>query len=543
MTDFPSYAFGTVSVDAGGTVVTGTDTLWSGVNARAGDDITIAGHTVIVVDVTDETHLVIDAWPYDAVTDGTYKITQRSPLRFVGGQARADLTQLLATLKAKGLMWYLPDGLTEPDDAKPPLTADEGQVIQEAATGRTWVMQSGAWTFVGAYKALGTAAPWSSATAYNVNDVVSLNGTSYICILANTNHTPPNATYWVVLAAKGDTGDAATITVGTVTTGAAGSNVVVTNSGDEHDAVFDITIPRGNPGTGDMTSTNYASEYVGHESDVRDNLGFTTVGNAIATAADATAARVAISADTLPGHLWGLTLSNNATDSAADIDIAPGSCADDTGAYRMVLPSTLTKQIDASWAVGTNKGGRDTGSLTINTWHVFLIQRSDTGVVDALFSLSATSPTMPTNYDRKRRIGSVLQIAGTIRQFTQRGDYFLLKTAVTDYSATTQQAWKLQSVTTPSGIRVRPLLTGYITHGASVTASVFTLADGDDASTPSAPLWFIKGMYASDGAYTATEQVFTNTSAQIRLQTVFTGTATLVGLDTRGWVDTRGRTD
>lgn len=49
---------------------------------------------------------------------------------------------------------------------------------------------------------------------------------------------------------KGDKGDAATIAVGTVTTTPAGTNATITNSGDEHDAVFDFTIPRGNTGNG-----------------------------------------------------------------------------------------------------------------------------------------------------------------------------------------------------------------------------------------------------------------------------------------------------
>ena len=52
---------------------------------------------------------------------------------------------------------------------------------------------------------------------------------------------------------KGDTrgnGAAATITVGTVTTGAPGSSAIVTNVGTSSAAVFDLTIPRGDPGIG-----------------------------------------------------------------------------------------------------------------------------------------------------------------------------------------------------------------------------------------------------------------------------------------------------
>ena len=42
---------------------------------------------------------------------------------------------------------------------------------------------------------------WSSATTYNVNDAVyyTTGNASYICILANTNQVPTNATYWQLL--------------------------------------------------------------------------------------------------------------------------------------------------------------------------------------------------------------------------------------------------------------------------------------------------------------------------------------------------------
>lgn len=39
---------------------------------------------------------------------------------------------------------------------------------------------------------------WSGATAYVVNDIVTLSSVQYVCILAHTNHTPANATYWRV---------------------------------------------------------------------------------------------------------------------------------------------------------------------------------------------------------------------------------------------------------------------------------------------------------------------------------------------------------
>lgn len=113
----------------------------------------------------------------------------------------------------------------------------------------------------------------------------------------------------------------------------------------------------------------------------------------------------------LQGYYFGLGLSTNATDTANDIDIAVGSAAADTSPYALMqLNTALTKRIDANWAAGNNQGGLDTGSVSASaTYYIWLIQRSDTLVTDALFSLSSTAPTMPSNYDRKRLIGYLIR--------------------------------------------------------------------------------------------------------------------------------------
>ena len=51
-----------------------------------------------------------------------------------------------------------------------------------------------------------------------------------------------------IKGAKGDTGAAATITIGSVTTGAAGSSASVTNSGTASNVVLNFTLPRGKDG-------------------------------------------------------------------------------------------------------------------------------------------------------------------------------------------------------------------------------------------------------------------------------------------------------
>lgn len=100
--------------------------------------------------------------------------------------------------------------------------------------------------------------------------------------------------------------------------------------------------------------------------------------------------------------------TSNAADADHDITVATGRARDDADGDTLILSTAITKQIDAAWAVGTNLGGLDTGTVATDTWYyIWLIKRSDTAVVDVLFSTSATAPTMPTNYDLKRLIWAV----------------------------------------------------------------------------------------------------------------------------------------
>lgn len=59
-----------------------------------------------------------------------------------------------------------------------------------------------------------------------------------------------------IVSGNGEKGDSGTITVGTVTTGAPGTNVIITNTGTPSDAVLNFTIPRGDAGEGAVTSVN-----------------------------------------------------------------------------------------------------------------------------------------------------------------------------------------------------------------------------------------------------------------------------------------------
>jgi len=239
-------------------------------------------------------------------------------------------------------------------------------------------------------------------------------------------------------------------------------------------------------------------------------------------------------------YLAGLGISNNGTDATNDIDVAVGACRDSTNAADIVLASALTKQLDAAWSVGTNQGGLDTGSIANAVYHVWAIKRSDTGIVDALFSLSATAPTMPTNYDYKRRIGSVIRSAGAILVFTQKGDRFLLSDPPLDINTTTLGgSTTAYALTVPTGVSVDAILNLYGFRGAG-SAAVYIHSPSnasEAASISAAPLaTFIA---ASTGAVLGQVIVGTDTSGQVYAVSQSAST-TLLG-STLGWFDTRGK--
>lgn len=232
------------------------------------------------------------------------------------------------------------------------------------------------------------------------------------------------------------------------------------------------------------------------------------------------------------GQIYGLTLSNNAGDAVNDIDISAGECATDSAIPTlMILASALTKRLDAAWAVGTGNGGLDTGSIANTTYHVWLIQRSDTGVVDALFSASATSPTMPSGYDRKRRIGIIIRSAGAILPFLQINRRIILTDPITLRSSSSAFAEANFTVLSGAG-RIRPIIRFDLAVNASSNITN-GLADGDGSTktvqqvvNSSVDVTTVDGMHV------------TNSSGQLKfVTTAITGTINGNTWFLRGWYD------
>lgn len=88
-----------------------------------------------------------------------------------------------------------------------------------------------------------------NAKNYSENVNVFVPSVSMEGVLSWTNKAGlTNPTSVNIKGAKGDAGTAATITIGSVTTGEPGTNASVTNSGTASNVVLDFTLPRGNDG-------------------------------------------------------------------------------------------------------------------------------------------------------------------------------------------------------------------------------------------------------------------------------------------------------
>jgi len=246
------------------------------------------------------------------------------------------------------------------------------------------------------------------------------------------------------------------------------------------------------------------------------------------------------------GHLYGLALST--AGSSSTFSIAAGSAYDNANDALMTLASSLSKTTSA-WAVGNANGGLDTGSIANNTWyHVYLIKRADTGVVDALISLSASAPTLPTNYTLSRRIGS-LKTNGSAQwtAFTQVGDEFIWSNMVLDVSAANPGTSAVtRALSVPTGVVVWAKVRAILRNSSTGVAPFLLLSSLDSIDTTpdvagaaSAPMSYNGAGGVTGGGLELT--IRTNTSAQIRSRISASDPSCTLYINTYGWTDRRGR--
>lgn len=114
------------------------------------------------------------------------------------------------------------------------------------------------------------------------------------------------------------------------------------------------------------------------------------------------------------GYINGCNVTGNHGLQTATI--STGSCRSDDDTADIDVVSTLTITMNT-----TGANGRDTGSAVDSMWYVWVIRKSSDGTVAALASLSSTSPTMPSGYDQRRRVGCLTYISSVVVGTKQYG--------------------------------------------------------------------------------------------------------------------------
>jgi hypothetical protein len=254
-------------------------------------------------------------------------------------------------------------------------------------------------------------------------------------------------------------------------------------------------------------------------------------------------------------YLAGLGLST--AGSSATFSVASGIAADSTNADMLNLPAAISKTTGA-WTVGNNGGGLDTGTIAAtNAWyHVYVIKRPDTQVVDACVSLSAAGPTLggggyiPANYTVFRRIGSMVGAGSGWLRFIQDGDLFSWGTPIQDVNVVNPgTAAVTRTLSTPLGVRVQANVTvSYLSSALSDNPAAILLSDLSAADVPPGTTTSAVSHGSYSGATTGSSgqgggpvSVMTNTSSQIRSRIQISAASTNLYIVTLGWVDRRGR--
>lgn len=253
------------------------------------------------------------------------------------------------------------------------------------------------------------------------------------------------------------------------------------------------------------------------------------------------------------GHLYGLTLSNDAGDTTNDVGIAAGTTRSSVNsayvynnAYSSLarhqrdieITDALIKQLDVVWAPG-NGGGRSAATLADGTWHALAIGGKglkDSVILHNSLTQSSVFAALPSGYTAYRRIWSVVR-STSILAFTQTGDHCQWATVKADQTAASLNTTAvLLSITVPTGVKVLARL--QLNSNDSDAEGVYV--SSPDATDEAADTTINANAFSLAASRLPLETVvLTNTSAQVRARSA--SGAHSLRVNTKSYTDTRGR--
>lgn len=525
------YSAGTISLTNGSAVVTGIGTAWQTALIVGGTIYVQAAGNPLPILIVDGNTQITAALKWTGAT-GTYSYALiRDTAHDAQLVANATaLARLLAGMEAGTIFKYNAEGDTAGRsfyDGRPKgfayldISVNPAQLwIKSADAAGNW-----AGPFAYAQGAQGIPGPaglvnwrgnYAAGTAYARNDAVYHNGSAFIALQATTGNAPPvlpttSNAWWSVMAVKGSDGAG--------TGDVKGPSEAVT----DRIAVFSGTTGKLLKDGGKTLSElgGGAAEEISYDPQTSGLLADNV--QAAIDEAVAKAMRLPI----------GMTLTNSVSLPNTSVNISAGrrrSLDDDAD---IVLPSTISKRLDAVWAPGTGNGGLDTGAKANSTWyHVFAICNPTTGATDGLFSTSPTAPVMPPGFTQKVRRGAIMTDgSGNIRAFRQVGGWFHWLTPIIDFTNVAIGAAQNFAISVPAGIKVLAEM-GFVAQASTGNTNAFLgLCDPDIGAASTAH--HVMNFAAAPGV---SKQVFcfVNSTRQISVQSSNGG---LLAIYTRGWFD------
>ncbi len=299
----------------------------------------------------------------------------------------------------------------------------------------------------------------------------------------------------------------------------------------------------------DIGTDNIAWEYWMNQADFQEatdavsDLATAAAASASAAAASATAAANSASAvsTSVAKAISGLLPSNNATTPNTKLDFTAGTARDNNNLIDITLGAGVTKTTSA-WVSGSGNGALDTGSVAINTcYHIFIIRNPTSSAVDILFSTSAVSPTMPSGYTQKRRIGAFrTDASGFILAGLWRADgSFEFATPITVTSGRSLGLASLLTLPVPIGVKMKARC--FLTYENLVDAgnpAYFVIFRDPDLGAPT--LGQQASQYKQAGFDGGLVETFTSTAGQVYTYSAgSTDTDNLVNVFLQGWTDLR----
>jgi hypothetical protein len=387
-------------------------------------------------------------------------------------------------------------------------------------------------------KLIGGGAQWYAPVFKAAENVALPNDITPTTITADQNdYNPPNLATAAVLRLASDASRSITGLQG----GSDGRLLLLTNIGSnpivlKHANSLSLAANRFNLTSGeDITLSAFASQLIHYDG---TSQRWRAMQSAISFG-------VVSGTGILRNMITGLIATNNGTDPDNDIDVSVGAAMHSTNTEVMELTSVITKRLDATWVVGTNQGGLDTGSKAADTWYfVWLIKRPDTDVVDVLFSTSSSTPTMPTDYTMKRLIGAFKTdgssniLAFEPDETAGGGLQFLWSDPPLDVNVTEDTVANTRTLGgIMPGVVVDAILNVYVENTSNVEAFAYIsspFVSNEIASTSAAPLASVGVSTSSVGdVVAAMVRVRTNSSGQVR--TIASQASTTIRIATLGF--------